>query len=147
MSGSLSDSTLQDEMAVEPGVDKHIGRPVLFLPISDPAGIRSLDGIQIDGTKLPVSPASENGLSGIAAELPMAGAGNSLPKHFSIDFTVSGTERLQWLPLADSTTVKLASTWPDPSFSGAFAPQRPDVTPRGFTADWHQPGLSAALDG
>ena len=50
---------------------------------------------------------------------------------------MSGTERIQWLPLAQSTSVKLSSTWPDPAFSGAFAPQNPDVTQRGFAADWH----------
>jgi len=124
-------------LAPESGVSKKLGKPTLFMSVSDPTGIRVLDGIRIDDALLPVSAASEGGLHGISAELSSGAAGASQRWAFALDLSISGTERLQFLPFARSTHVSLRSPWPDPSFSGAFSP---DVAPRvgaqGFTADW-----------
>ena len=135
--GSFPTPFLWNDLAAEPGVEEHIGQPFLFVAVSDLAAIRLLDGIKVDGVMLPVFSATENGLSGVAAELPPIVSGQTVLKQFSVELAVSGTERLQWLPLAESTVVQVASGWPDPAFSGTFAPQRPNVTQRGFTADWH----------
>jgi inner membrane protein len=56
---------------------------------------------------------------------------------FAVDLVISGTQRLQFLPFAQSTHVHLISPWPSPSFSGAFSPgSAPQVGPDGFAADW-----------
>ena len=75
ISGSLPSAAPPEELAPQPGVEAREGQPRLFVAISDPAAIRSLDGISVDGVKLPVSPAIENGLSGVSADLPMSGRG------------------------------------------------------------------------
>lgn len=137
VSGSISDELLKPALAPEPGITKKIGTATLFLAVSDPSGIRALEGIRIDGTVMPVSAANEAGLQGVSAALD-ALAGDA-PRRivFAADLAVSGTERLQFLHFARATHVHLASAWPDPSFSGAFSPDAaPSVGPNGFAADW-----------
>ena len=138
ISGSISNDLLLIALAPEPGVAKKIGAPVLFLAVSDPGGIRALNGLRIDDTLVPVSAANAAGLQGVSADL----AGMDLEARrrwsFAADLVISGTQRLQFLPFAQSTHVNLTSSWPSPSFSGAFSPDgAPQVGPHGFAADWH----------
>ena len=137
VSGTITSEPLLGLLAPEPGVDKELGRPTLFLAVSDPSGIRAMDGIRVDGRLLPVSAAAEGGLHGVGAELPAIAAGAPQRLSFAADLSISGTERLQFLPFAQSTHVSLVSAWPNPSFSGAFSPDAaPRVGPRGFAAEW-----------
>jgi inner membrane protein len=137
VSGSISNELLMGMLAPEQGVNKKPGRPTLFLAVSDPSGIRTLDGIRVDDQLLSVSAAAEGGLHGVSAELPAYTAGTLQRLSFAADLSISGTERLQFLPLAQSTHVSLGSAWPNPSFSGAFSPDSaPRVGPQGFAADW-----------
>jgi inner membrane protein len=137
MAGSISDELLTTALALEPGVRKQAGNAVLFLTVSDPSGIRVLDGIRIDGVLVPVSASSHAGLPGVSAELGRLALDAPRRIEFAADLVISGTERLQFLPFAQSTHVKLESTWLSPSFSGAFSPDvAPEVGPQGFKADW-----------
>jgi len=137
ISGSISNELLMGLLAPEPGVNKKLGRPTLFLSVSDPSGIRAFDGIRVDDVLLPVSAATEGGLHGVSAELPWNAAGLPQRLSFAADLSISGTERLNFLPFAQSTHVSLGSSWPNPSFSGAFSPDAaPRVGARGFDADW-----------
>src|ERR1700722_7821968 len=138
ISGSISNDFLLIALAPEPGVAKKIGAPVLFLAVSDPGGIRALNGLRIDDTLVPVSAANAAGLQGVSADL--AGMDPEVRRRwsFAADLVISGTQRLQFLPFAQSTHVNLTSSWPSPSFSGAFSPDgAPQVGPHGFAADWH----------
>jgi len=58
------------------------------------------------------------------------------PQGFSMRLTIRGTSRLHFLPLGDVTDVNLASSWPSPSFNGAYAPIEHTVSDKGFTATW-----------
>jgi inner membrane protein len=137
IAGSISNELLQSALAPEPGVNKKIGAAVLFLAVSDPSGIRALNGIRIDDTLLPVSAATTAGLQGVSADLPVTGLNTARRWAFAADLVLSGTQRLQFLPFAQSTHVKLTSPWPNPSFGGAFSPNgAPQVGPHGFSADW-----------
>jgi len=55
---------------------------------------------------------------------------------FSLRLRVRGTGRLHFLPLGNVTDVQLTSSWPDPSFNGAFVPVEHTVTDDGFSATW-----------
>jgi inner membrane protein len=61
---------------------------------------------------------------------------------FSFDLALSGGGSLSFLPLGDETTVKIASAWPGPSFSGAFLPSERTVSAGGFTAAWKVPSMA-----
>src|SRR5258708_6538009 len=137
IAGSISDEGLMGVLAPERGVTKKVGDPILFLAVSDPSGIRVLDGIRIDDTLEPVSAATDAGLQGVSA--PVASIVSGAPRRlsFAVDLVISGTRRLQFLPFAEALHVHLISPWPSPSFSGAFSPSAaPQVGPDGFTADW-----------
>jgi inner membrane protein len=137
ISGSISNELLMNVLAPEPGVTKKIGASTLFLAVSDPSGIRALDGIRIDDTLVPVSAATAGGLQGVSAELIPVDLHTPRRWAFAADLVISGTERLQFLPFAEASHVNLTSPWPDPSFSGAFSPNgAPRVGPQGFAADW-----------
>jgi inner membrane protein len=137
IAGSISDELLMKALTPEAGVTKKLGTATLLLAVSDPSGIRALDGIRIDDVLVPVSAAAEGHLQGVAAELAPITLDAPRRVAFAADLKISGTERLQFLPFAQSTHVKLESTWPSPSFSGAFSPDAaPRVSPRGFSADW-----------
>ena len=58
------------------------------------------------------------------------------PQDFSFDLVLGGTEQLKFLPLGDETRVEVTSSWPSPSFIGAFLPSERTVDARGFTAEW-----------
>lgn len=135
--GSISDELLMQARAPEPGVSKKIGNMSLFMAVSDPTGIRALTGIRVDGILVPVNAATEAGLQGVSAQLISVASDVPRRREFAVDLVVSGTERLQFLPFAEVTHVKLESSWPSPSFSGAFSPDAPpQVGPHGFSADW-----------
>jgi inner membrane protein len=137
ISGSISNAQLMNALAPEPGVTKSIGAAALFLAVSDPTGIRALNGIRVDDILVPVSASSTAGLQGVAAEL--IGMSLNAPRRwaFAADLVITGTQRLQFLPFAQSTHVTLNSPWRNPSFSGAFSPDgAPQVGPHGFAADW-----------
>lgn len=55
---------------------------------------------------------------------------------FSLALNLNGSEQVSFLPLGGETEVRLESSWPDPSFSGAFLPETRTVTEKGFAARW-----------
>jgi inner membrane protein len=134
--GTFATAPLRKLLAPENGVVKSAAPLTLFIALTDPAGVRALDGIRVGGKLLPVVPMLEDGLKGVSVEF---GAIDDLPESLevSFDLRLSGTEQLQFLPFAAVTHVVMHSPWPSPSFNGAFGPDTPaSVTPDGFAADW-----------
>ena len=58
------------------------------------------------------------------------------PISFRLDLSLNGSGGLSFAPLGSQTTVKLSSSWPDPSFFGAFLPAERKVSRDGFAATW-----------
>lgn len=57
------------------------------------------------------------------------------PVEFSSSISFNGSEQLLFTPVGKETTVKLNSTWPDPSFTGGQLPDH-RISDTGFTATW-----------
>ncbi|HTD93544.1 MAG TPA: cell envelope integrity protein CreD [Chitinophagaceae bacterium] len=107
---------------------------VLF-GITDVKGLKDEVHLQWNGRDLSMNPSIEDsGLfkEGFSTPVEITEAGN-------IDFTstlnFNGSKQLAFTPVGKETTVKLSSTWPDPSFIGG---QLPDyrINGEGFTATW-----------
>ena len=105
--------------------------------------LRSIDGvvtIDWNGRTLrlkPGAPALTALIGGrMSAAIPnLAAAGiQSIP--FETRLTLNGSDSLNFTPLGRETHVSIKSNWQDPSFVGAFLPDRHDVTEEGFDADW-----------
>ncbi len=56
--------------------------------------------------------------------------------HFATRIQLKGSDKLFFTPVGKVTTLKLASSWANPSFDGSFLPDTRNVTAEGFTADW-----------
>ena len=57
-------------------------------------------------------------------------------KSFLFKLSLKGSDRIAFIPVGESSTVNIKSTWPSPSFDGAFLPDKPDIKDDGFSAKW-----------
>jgi inner membrane protein len=125
----------------DPAITLRPGESRLAVGISDVrALVRGLT-LQAGSQEIPFEPgageASEVVEQGISARLDELALGATLPWRFSL--ALRGTERLHVLPAGVETTLELTSSWPSPSFSGAFLPLERELRPDGFTARWVVP--------
>jgi len=58
------------------------------------------------------------------------------PIGFQLALSLNGSGGLSFAPLGAQSTVRLTSSWPDPSFFGTFLPTERKVTRDGFEATW-----------
>ncbi len=65
---------------------------------------------------------------------------------FSFTLKIKGSETLEFLPIAKTTTIKAEGEWASPSFIGEFLPANRNVGDSSFTADWKILHFKRALD-
>ncbi|OVE77031.1 cell envelope integrity protein CreD [bacterium F11] len=76
-------------------------------------------------------------LSGVSGRIPLKGSGNSAEStSFSLSVDLNGSASLYFVPTGKVTTVSLTSSWKDPSFQGAFLPEKRNIHEKGFEAEW-----------
>jgi len=56
--------------------------------------------------------------------------------NFSIDIDFNGSSSLNFIPLGKSSKVFINSKWKNPSFTGAFLPDKREIGDSGFSASW-----------
>ena len=66
--------------------------------------------------------------------VPVAVATDSIP--FSLSLPIHGSKGIRFAPLGIHNEVALRSSWPNPSFAGAFLPATRAVSADGFDAAW-----------
>jgi len=72
--------------------------------------------------------------SGVSTFVP---ASDSVPEfNFQLNMNFNGSNRIAFTPLGKTTSVRVQSIWPTPSFEGAFLPDERQIADSGFTADW-----------
>jgi inner membrane protein len=55
---------------------------------------------------------------------------------FEIKFSIKGSNKISFVPLAKDNSYHVYSKWANPNFSGAFLPYAKDINSDGFHADW-----------
>ncbi len=106
-------------------------------------GINDMRGIQ-DKITINFNGKEENANPGLkTADLAKEGVGclldlsaSTRAADFAFNLNLNGSEQLQFIPLGEETTVEMQSSWPSPSFTGAFLPESRNVTDQGFSASW-----------
>lgn len=83
--------------------------------------------------------------SGIHAPLDGLTPGNPIP--FDLAMDLKGTGQFSFTPVGDATDVRMTSSWPHPSFSGRYLPDRYAIEAQGFTAEWQVHELARDLPG
>lgn len=116
----------------------------LSVGISDMRGVRENVVVTWNGAPNTLKPGQGKtslAQSNLGTQVPVAdtGAGGY---EFSIPLSLNGSEDLRVIPLGERTHVHLSSTWPTPSFSGAFLPRTRSINDTGFEADWHTLALN-----
>lgn len=107
--------------------------------ISNAKGLAgSRPAIRVDGRPLALIPGSSlrtTSGSGFTARGPISNGAANTAVTFDIAFDLRGSDELSFLPSAEQTSIDAISTWPHPSFTGAFLPNR---TPgaSAFPASW-----------
>ena len=105
--------------------------------VTDLRGAKESLQIKLAGQTLLLTPGSrfkgfEGGvysrINGLSAET------GAIP--FEMSLTLNGSRSLRFAPVGANNDVRLASTWPDPSFQGAFLPVERKVGSDGFSAQW-----------
>lgn len=108
-------------------------------------GINDLRGIekQIDLTWNqshisfnPGVPSNDIVESGINALLTLH-PDDSMMYHFNLTLDLKGSQLLYFTPVGKVTNINMASKWTNPSFNGAFLPDKRKVDKNGFKANWN----------
>lgn len=123
-----------------PPEDVRWEKAVLGVGIPDLRGIRGEAVVKWNDRTVPFSGGSADPrlwCSGLTASIPLAPPAAGAASHVvSFDLGLQGSEDLRFLPFGRETIVDLESSWPSPSFSGAFLPERRTVGEKGFSARW-----------
>jgi inner membrane protein len=101
---------------------------------SDARGLTRGGTLTANGQSLAVQPGKGPGATngqGFFAFLPWNGEGN-----LSVDYSfgLRGSRSLSLVPRGGQTQWEVTSTWPSPSFSGSFLPEKPAISDKGFKA-------------
>ena len=127
-----------------------MNRAYFALSITDAKAVRNTPAISINNQLAPFE-AGGIQISGFHPQI-VASASELLDADaqrtgftFSISLDVSGTDQLRYLPLADSNSVSIHSTWDSPTFIGGHLPETRDVRADGFDATWRISNLGRDL--
>ncbi len=113
-----------------------LGRAELRFAISDPRGLGANPQVRIDGQAARLQPGG--GSSGGRGFFAFVDATGLPAQPLSVDFAFAlrGNELLSLLPQAGDTRWTIRSSWPHPSFGGAFLPTGREVGAEGFSASY-----------
>lgn len=105
----------------------------------DARGIKSVTPLAWGAGTIAFAPEHAGGEALFSLEAPLGqyqAARAPSPIAFRFSMELIGTRSLMLSPVGDTTTIRLASDWPHPSFTGAFSPDERSVGPQGFEAVW-----------
>jgi inner membrane protein len=111
-------------------------RAELRIGTSDARGLTTGGTLVVNGQPLVVQPGKGPGATGgqgFFAFVPWKGEGT-----LAVDyaFALRGSRSLSLVPRGGHTTWDVSSSWASPSFGGAFLPEKPEVSDKGFTASY-----------
>ena len=135
MTARFNEGMLRKLSAVLPGATIAWSDAEIIVPISDLRGIREISTVSWNGKQLIVSPSLDGRVRGVSSviELGPQAIGDAV---FEFRASIAGTKNFAVLPFGRTTTVRMRSVWPHPSFSGAFLPAHYNLDAKGFDANW-----------
>jgi inner membrane protein len=105
--------------------------------ISDMRGIKNLPELIVNGQKCVVEPGvADTDLFQSGITIKAGSVELNQPFNFEIELVLNGSEDLSVEALGKTSEVTMKSDWADPGFTGAFLPEKRDVSASGFTANW-----------
>ncbi|AXF23023.1 cell envelope integrity protein CreD [Burkholderia pyrrocinia] len=145
LTGRLTGTLALPDLTKLPQSDGHVNFDIdsvyVSLGIGDIRGLRSQPVLKVGGKPLELEQGTqlENLHKGVHANLDLAafaGANAGAVVPFNIDLALLGTQSVAFAPVADQNDFSLKSTWPHPSFYGAFLPYSRKIDAHGFSSTW-----------
>ncbi len=115
----------------------HWDQAKLSLGISGMSGIKNSINLDWAGTSTRLEPGTASAIvlpSGVSNAVALAP--DQAAYNFKLGLKLNGSGFLKFEPVGKETKVKLASTWPSPSFEGEFLPDERSISAAGFEASW-----------
>ena len=112
-------------------------RAYVSLGVEDMKGIKEVKTAVFHGKNIEMNPGIESSDvlgSGISAKIDAPEDREKLPFEFTL--ALNGSQEISFAPVGKETHVVLSSSWPSPSFQGAFLPYERTVNDQGFEAKW-----------
>jgi inner membrane protein len=112
-------------------------KAVFSIGISDMRGIKNNLTIEFQGKQYGVNSGlrtTDIAASGLHCYIPLSPA--MAAGTFSFELDLNGSDGIYVVPLGETTTLSLKSTWTSPSFGGAYLPTSRTVSEAGFSAEW-----------
>jgi inner membrane protein len=130
VSGDFSSADLGRAMAYRPTA-------TFAVAITDTRGIEKKFDLKWNGNIYAFEPGPGKAFlnsSGLHAVIPVNFSSKSIP--FSFEIQLKGSEGISIAPVGKETIINISSSWPSPSFVGAFLPGDREVTESGFKSEW-----------
>jgi inner membrane protein len=141
----MTDVVAAAAMGPYPTATFHWKEASVRLPLSDVRSIREFSGATVGQHTVAFGPALADGLPGVEARIDLSEFLKDESTPFSAQLVLAGSQSLNFVPTAATTTVDLVSDWPDPQFQGAFLPAQFTIDGHGFSAHWQVLALNRAF--
>lgn len=137
VSGKFSKSSLQN-LGINPSTID-LSAAVLTVGISDLRGIEKQVAVKWNNKNfafnsgVPVKEVISNGISSYVK----IDKDTTEDYYFSFDIDLMGSQKIYFTPVGKVTDINIESSWKNPSFNGAFLPDKREVTANGFKSNWN----------
>jgi len=113
-----------------PGVTYLWHESRLRLPVSEVRSLREVSEANFAGQTVKLGPAQPGLYRGVEARVDLTEHAKTASAAFEFHAVTAGSRGLSLLPLGSTTTLRMHSNWPHPSFYGAFLPAERTITQR-----------------
>jgi inner membrane protein len=132
-----------------PLIKRSFDVPYLSMVMNDTRGLMGTPKLSVAGvSKLIEQGAGSHGLAaesnGVHVDLSRFATAQIQKFSVDLDFALGGTEQLSFVPMGDSNSINIQSSWQHPNFSGKFLPHTSKIDSKGFQANWNISSLSAS---
>ena len=138
------DAAAIDALPREAGVTYLWHQARIRLPLSASRSLREVREARFNSSALTFVPAGSGPFRGVDSPLDLTAFVETRAAEFSFQAVVAGSRAISLLPVGSTTSVSMQSTWPHPSFDGAFLPVEHAIANDGFRARWQVLELNRA---
>lgn len=144
MSGEFSTQPLLDLIAKNKDYKIRWEKPQISVLVCDQRGIATPPILTWSGEKLAFQPGGNlpGTVAGMHVAVPDLSQQQESKIPFSFDMELHGMRSINFALLSNNTDVRLAASWPHPSFTGDLLPEQRNITDQGFTAEWRASSFS-----
>lgn len=117
------------------------GKAQLIVGVSDVKGLKQIPQMKLTDTTMAMEP-DFSGLNIFSNNLSSPtdlSKKLSTKMDFSFELKLRGSEGLSFVPMGKNTRIQVDGTWGNPSFIGAYLPEKRNVSDSSFTSIWNIP--------